>query len=95
MMSSRLGRIGEALLGDDLDIRVLGPDRLLEGAVALVGDVEIGVVEEVADLALAADRRGHGVGRLLAHLVEVVGDDRDVVLALHVALRCVVDEGDA
>ena len=31
---------------------------------------------------------------LLAHLEEIVGDDRDIVLALHVAVRRIVDEGE-
>ena len=75
-ISSRARRVGHALLGDDLHVRIVGLDRRLEGAVALVGHVEVGVVEDVADLALAAERRGHRVRRLLAHLEQVVRDDR-------------------
>ena len=67
-------------------------DGRLEGLVALVGHVVGGVVEDVADLALAADRLGQRVGRLLAHLEEVVGDDRGVVGAVLVAGRQVGQE---
>ena len=86
------GRIGDALLGDDLDVGIVLLDRRLEGVVALVGDVVVGVVEDPGDLALAADRLGQRVGRLLAHLEEVVGDDRRIVLALLVARRQVGQE---
>ena len=71
----RPGRVGDALLGDDLDVGIVALDGGLEGLVALVGDVVVGVVEDLADLALAADRLGQRVGRLLAHLEEIVGDD--------------------
>ena len=87
-------RIGHALLGDDLHVRIVGLDRRLEGTVALVGHVEIGVVVDVADLALAAERRGHRVRRLLAHLEEVVRDHRRIVAAVFEARRRVVDEGE-
>ena len=69
-------------------------DRRLEGVVALVGHVVLRVVEDPGDLALAADRGGERVGGLLAHLVEIVGDDADIVLALHVAGRDVRQEDD-
>ena len=88
------GRIGDALLRDDLDVGIVLLDRRLEGVVALVGDVVLRVVEDPGDLALLADRRGERVGGLLAHLEEIVGDDADIVLALRVAGRDVRQEHD-
>ena len=46
-------RTADALLGDDLDVRILLLDRLLEAVVALAGHEEVGGVEDEADLALA------------------------------------------
>ena len=48
----RARRVGDALLGDDLDVGIVLLDRRLEGLVALVRHVVAGVVEDVADLAL-------------------------------------------
>ena len=79
-------------LGDDLHVGIVVLDRRLEGVVALVGHVVGRVVEDPADLALAAQRLGEHVRRLLAHLEEVVGHDRDVVGALLVVRRHVRQE---
>ena len=55
----RARRIGDARLGDDLDVGIVGLDRRLEGVVALVGHVVLRVVIDPGDLALLADRLGH------------------------------------
>ena len=80
-------RIADALLGDDGDVRIVVLDGRLEGVVALVGDVVGGVVKDPADRAGAAHGLGQSVRRLLAHLEQVVGDDRGVVDAVLVAAR--------
>ena len=85
----RPGRIGQALLGDDLHVRVVDLNGRLEGVVTLIGDVILGVVEYPGDLALPAQSFGQHVGRLLAHLEQIVGDDRDVVLAVNEILRLI------
>ena len=89
-------RAGSAMpgLSDDLDVGVVLLDRRLEGFVALVGHVVLRVVEDPGDLPLLAHRRGERVGGILAHREEVVGDDRDEVLALLVAGGRVGEEHD-
>ena len=86
------GRIADALLGDDADVPIVVLDGGLEGVVALVGDVVGGVMEDPADRAGAAHGLGERVRGLLAHLEQVVGDDRGVVDAVHVAVRQVGQE---
>ena len=93
-MSSARAGIGDAGLGDDLDVGIVAFDRRLEGVVALVGHVILRVVIDPGDLALLADRRGERVGGVFAHLEQIVGDDGDVVLALHEALRLVGEQHD-
>ena len=69
-------RPADALLGDDLDVGIVLGDRLLEGVVALLGDEEVGGVEDQADIALAAERLRHQVRRGDAVAVVVGGDRR-------------------
>ena len=88
------GEVGsaDALLGDDLDVRIVLGDRLLDGVVALLGDEEVGGVEDKSDIALAAERLGHQVRGGDAVAVIVGRDRADVVLAGDEALRHIVHE---
>jgi hypothetical protein len=83
---------GDALLFDDLDVRVLLGDRRLESVVALLGDEEVRLVEQDPDLALAAQLLGHQVGRGDTVAVVVGRDDAHVVVARSEPVRDVVHE---
>ena len=71
----------DALLGDDLDVGIVLGDRLLDSVVALLGDEEVGGVEDQADIALAAERLRHQVRGGDAVAVIVGRDGADIVLA--------------
>src|SRR4029453_8541297 len=52
------GGVRHPRLGHDLHVRIVLLDGRLEGAVALVGDVEVRIGEKVADLTLASESSG-------------------------------------
>jgi hypothetical protein len=56
-------RIGDSALRDQVDVGVVAGDRAQERLIALIGDVVVRVMEEVRDLAFAADRRGERIRR--------------------------------
>ena len=82
-----VGRVGETLLGHDLDVREVFLDRGDERCVALIGDVVLRGVKHHRDRAFAAQRLAEGVGGLLTHLEQVVGDNGGVLLAVGVTGR--------